>query len=187
MSAVTLMIGAAILIPAMLLTEGVPGWHGTAPGLAILFLGLVPTALAALLRISVIKRAGPGFMTMVNYQVPLWSMAFGAIVLNEALPHRFFAALALILAGLAISQIRTPPDLVFGPMIIGSLRLFRPFGNRGQKGQRIRIGKGKIDLARCGIQKHRCIDRFAIHLFAGAAIEIRPLHRPLPKFRIMRM
>lgn len=43
-------------------------------------------------------------MTLVNYQVPVWSMAIGALALNEALPWRFFVALALILTGLGISQ-----------------------------------------------------------------------------------
>ncbi len=100
----TLVVGAAVLIPAMLLVEGVPGWTDTRTGVAILFLGFVPTALAALLRVVVIRSAGPVFMTLVNYQVPLWSVLFGALVLNEALPLRFFAALGLILLGLAISQ-----------------------------------------------------------------------------------
>ncbi|HKL69689.1 DMT family transporter [Salibaculum sp.] len=106
MAAITLTVGAVCLVPAMLLIEGVPEWQPGAPGLAILFLGLVPTALAALLRVTVVRSAGSVFMTLVNYQVPVWSMVFGALVLNEALPGRFFVALALILAGLAISQWR---------------------------------------------------------------------------------
>lgn len=106
LTALTLTVGASILVPAMLVTEGVPRWEGAGPGWAILFLGLVPTAGAALLRITVIRSAGPVFMTLVNYQVPLWSMAFGALVLAEALPLRFFAALGLILAGLVLSQHR---------------------------------------------------------------------------------
>jgi drug/metabolite transporter (DMT)-like permease len=65
---------------------------------------LIPTALAALLRVVTIRSAGTVFMTLVNYQVPVWSMILGVLVLNEVLPLRFFAALALILAGLAISQ-----------------------------------------------------------------------------------
>ena len=93
-----------VLIPLMLAVEGVPGWAGRTTGLAILFLGLMPTALAALLRVQVIRSAGPVFMTLVNYQVPLWSMLFGALILAEALPWRFFVALALILTGLALSQ-----------------------------------------------------------------------------------
>lgn len=104
MAAVTLAVGTVILIPAMFLIEGAPHWAGTRPGIAILALGLFPTALATLMRVSVVRRAGSVFMTLVNYQVPAWSMVFGAWILSEALPLRFFAALALILTGLAISQ-----------------------------------------------------------------------------------
>ena len=104
MAAITLVVGAGSLIPAMLLVEGVPQWEPTTGGYAIIFLGLVPTAFAALLRVTTIRTAGSVFMTLVNYQVPVWSMIFGAIVLSEVLPLRFFAALALILCGLAISQ-----------------------------------------------------------------------------------
>ncbi|PVA06925.1 DMT family transporter [Thalassorhabdomicrobium marinisediminis] len=99
-----LVVGAICLIPAMLLLEGVPTLNADRTGVAILFLGLVPTALAALLRVQVIRSAGPVFMTLVNYQVPVWSMFFGAWVLSEVLPLRFFVALLLILGGLAISQ-----------------------------------------------------------------------------------
>lgn len=104
LAAATLAVGAVLLLPAMLLVEGVPGWAGPLPGAAILFLGLAPTALAALLRVVVIRSAGAVFMTLVNYQVPLWSVLFGATLLDEALPARFFAALALILGGLLVSQ-----------------------------------------------------------------------------------
>ncbi|AKS45532.1 Permease of the drug/metabolite transporter (DMT) superfamily [Octadecabacter temperatus] len=104
MAALTLVVGAICLIPAMLMVEGVPTWVEGRAGYAILFLGFVPTAFAALLRVTTIRTAGPVFMTLVNYQVPVWSMIFGAWVLSEVLPLRFFAALALILFGLGISQ-----------------------------------------------------------------------------------
>ncbi|WP_037307489.1 DMT family transporter [Ruegeria halocynthiae] len=104
LAALSLLVGAVILLPIMLVTEGIPRWEGTRPGLAIILLGLVPTAFATLLRVSIIRSAGSVFMTLVNYQVPVWSMVFGAWVLSEALPLRFFLALAMILTGLAISQ-----------------------------------------------------------------------------------
>lgn len=107
MAAITLTVGAALLIPAMLLTEGIPTWQAPRPSLALLILGLFPTAMAAYLRIIVVRSSGSVFMTLVNYQIPLWAMLFGALVLNEALPSRFFAALALILAGLVISRWQT--------------------------------------------------------------------------------
>lgn len=104
MAAITLVVGAVCLIPAMLVFEGVPTWIEGRSGYAILFLGFIPTAFAALLRVTTIRTAGPVFMTLVNYQVPVWSMIFGAWILSEVLPLRFFAALGLILIGLGISQ-----------------------------------------------------------------------------------
>ncbi|MEM8824536.1 MAG: DMT family transporter [Pseudomonadota bacterium] len=104
LSALSLVVGAILLIPAMLLTEGVPGPADPLVMGAIVFLGLIPTGLAALLRVQVIRTAGPSFMTLVNYQVPVWSMIFGWAVLSEELPGRFFVALALIATGLAVSQ-----------------------------------------------------------------------------------
>ncbi len=104
LAAAGLVVGAGLLIPAMLLVEGVPHWTNNRSGVAILFLGFVPTALAALLRVAVIRSAGAVFMTLVNYQVPLWSVLFGVWILAEDLPVRFFAALGMILCGLAVSQ-----------------------------------------------------------------------------------
>ena len=104
LATILMAVGAAALIPAMLIVDGIPALVDTRTGLAILFLGLFPTALAALIRVVTIRSAGSVFMTLVNYQVPVWSMIFGAVILNETLPWRFFAALALILTGLAISQ-----------------------------------------------------------------------------------
>ena len=108
LAAMTLVVGSVLLVPSMLAVEGVPGWTDTRTGLAILFLGFVPTALAALLRVMVIRSAGSVFMTLVNYQVPLWSVFFGWAILDEALPLTFFAALALILCGVSVSQWRRP-------------------------------------------------------------------------------
>lgn len=104
LSALTLLVGAVILLPMMLIVDGMPEWTGARASYAIVFLGLAPTAAATLLRISVIRSAGSVFMTLVNYQVPMWSMVFGAVILSEDLPFRFFIALALVLTGLAASQ-----------------------------------------------------------------------------------
>ncbi len=114
LAAFTLIVGAIILTPAMIVIEGIPSWQGPRTGFAILFLGFFPTALAALLRVLVIRSAGSVFMTLVNYQVPLWSVVFGWLILGEDLPWRFFGALGLILFGLAVSQSR------------GAIRLFTP-------------------------------------------------------------
>ncbi|MGC1427815.1 MAG: DMT family transporter [Albidovulum sp.] len=106
LAAASLVVGSVVLIPIMLATEGMPAGAAPVPMIAIVVLGLIPTALATLIRVTVIRTAGPSFLTLVNYQVPLWSVLFGVMVLDEALPPSFLWALGLILAGLAISQRR---------------------------------------------------------------------------------
>ncbi len=59
-----------------------------------------------MLLVYVIQSAGPSFLSLVNYQVPVWAVLIGMVVLGEDLPPQFIAALALILAGLAVSQTR---------------------------------------------------------------------------------
>ena len=113
MSALLLVVGTLPLVPAMLIFEGIPTQTSAIPMTAIIFLGIVPTALAALLRVHTIQTAGSVFMTLVNYQVPLWSMIFGVLVLSEVLPLRFFLALALIMIGLCISQWNSLKRLLF--------------------------------------------------------------------------
>ena len=112
MAAFTLMFGSIIMIPLMIMIEGVPTPTTRESTLAIIVLGLVPTAFAAYLRILVVRTAGSVFMTNVNYQVPLWSVVFGAVVLDENLPIEFFIALGIILVGLAISQGKNPISLL---------------------------------------------------------------------------
>ncbi len=104
LSAVILLIAAAMVIPTALVVEG-PVPHVSGRGLAIIaFLGLVPTAAANLLRVLVVRSAGPVFMSLTNYQVPVWSMLMGAAFLGEPLPPTLIWALLLILAGVALSQ-----------------------------------------------------------------------------------
>ena len=43
-------------------------------------------------------------MSLVNYQVPVWSLVLGALILNEALPKSLLLAMSLILLGVGLSQ-----------------------------------------------------------------------------------
>jgi len=104
LTGLSLAVGVVFLVPAMLFFEGVPNWQPNRSGFAMLYLGLIPTGLAMVLRARIIRSAGSIFMTLVNYQVPIWSMVLGALILSEELPFRFFAALLMILAGLVTSQ-----------------------------------------------------------------------------------
>lgn len=102
--AAALIAATVAIVPTALIFEpGLPHPDLTALG-AVIYLGLFPTALATLLLVRVIQSAGPSFLSQVNYQVPVWSVLFGMVFLQEALPPRFLGALALILAGLGVSR-----------------------------------------------------------------------------------
>ncbi len=104
LATVLLIIGAAISIPLALIAEGPPAWPSAKILLVLAFLGLVPTAAANLLRVLVVRSAGPVFMSLVNYQVPVWSVVLGALLLSEPLPPSLLYAMTLILAGVGLSQ-----------------------------------------------------------------------------------
>ena len=104
-SAAALLAATVMIVPTALLVEGLPVLAGNLkPLLSVLYLGLLPTALATLLMVQVINSAGPTFLTQANYQVPVWSVIFGTVILHERLPAQFLVALGLILAGLLISN-----------------------------------------------------------------------------------
>lgn len=70
----------------------------------LLWLGLLSTALAQVLLLQIIQRAGPPFLSMVNFMIPVWALVFGMLLLGETVPARALAALALIFSGVAIAQ-----------------------------------------------------------------------------------
>lgn len=96
--------GALVTLPFSLMAEGLPEAPPLKAFLALLFLGVVSTAAMNQLRVLVIRSAGPTFMTLVNYQVPVWSVILGALILREPLPHGLILSLILILGGVALSQ-----------------------------------------------------------------------------------
>jgi len=107
-SAAALLAASAMIVPLALVFEGVPQVPaaGQLPTLALVYLGLVPTGLATVILVRVVRSAGPGFLSQVNYHVPVWAVIFGVLLLGETLPPQFLVALAVILAGLALSRRR---------------------------------------------------------------------------------
>lgn len=104
LATVLLLIGAVVILPLALALEGPPPKLPNDTLLIIAILGLIPTAAANLLRVVVIRGAGSSFMSLVNYQVPVWSVVMGTLILGEELPASLIFALICILAGLATSQ-----------------------------------------------------------------------------------
>lgn len=101
-----LSVAALAMTPTALYFEGLPDIHFNTSLLAVAYLGILPTAVSTLLLVHIVKSAGPSFMSLVNYQVPVWAVVFGIFLLDEDLPPSFISALVLILSGLAVSQYR---------------------------------------------------------------------------------
>ncbi len=78
--------------------------------LAIAGLGLLPTSIATLLWFKLIERTSPTFTSMSNYLVPVYALLFGALTLGETIGWNAIAALALILSGIAVTQVKRQPS-----------------------------------------------------------------------------
>jgi drug/metabolite transporter (DMT)-like permease len=106
-SASVLAVAALVVVPVALLLDP-PGSFAPsgASTLSVLWLGLVPTAAATLVYFRLVASAGPTFFSLVNYPVPLVAVVTGALVYGERLSWTAFAALGLVLAGIALSQLR---------------------------------------------------------------------------------
>lgn len=98
--------GSVILTPLALLLEGVPAITAERATWAMLYAGLIPTGLAFLLRVVLIQSAGPIFMSLVAYIVPIWAVVLGVILLNETLTISTYIGAAIILSGVGLTQLR---------------------------------------------------------------------------------
>ena len=106
LSACVLLAGSVLTMPAALLMEqpitNLMSSHFSALA-ALIYLGLLPTGLAFLFRFYLIKQHGYTFLSQVGYLVPLFSVIFGAVLLDEQLTLSMISGLALILSGIYIS------------------------------------------------------------------------------------
>lgn len=108
------MVGACgVLIAASLVM--LPFWLVFAPAndsisnasmLSVIWLGIGPTGIATIILFTVIDRAGPTFLSTINYLVPVAAFFAGAWILSEPVSWHHFAALATILGGIAITRFR---------------------------------------------------------------------------------
>ena len=111
------MVGACgVLIMASLVI--LPFWLWFAPEnnsisqdsmMAVIWLGIGPTGIATIVLFAVIDRAGPTFLSNINYLVPVVAFFCGAWLLAEPVSWHHFVALATILGGIAITRIRVTP------------------------------------------------------------------------------
>lgn len=71
---------------------------------AVVFLGVFSTALALVIRLSIIRHNGAVFMSQVGYLVPLFGVFWSWLFLTEAIGQQTLLALGIILLGIMITR-----------------------------------------------------------------------------------
>lgn len=106
-SAGMLVASSLFLLPVWWLNSdtGVTG-IGSGSLYTIVWLGIGPTAIASLVLFAVIERAGPTFLSTINYMIPVVAFFAGAMVLSEPIEMSSLVALAIILCGIAFTRVR---------------------------------------------------------------------------------
>lgn len=102
----TMIVGAGIMapfgvwdLPAQIASASTSGL------LAGLALAVLASAVAPVAFLRLIALAGPSFVAFINYLIPLWAVLIGILLLGEDPRWTALVALALILVGLALSEI----------------------------------------------------------------------------------
>lgn len=104
MTAVNMAVGVISLVPLLLASgQGLPAMSGTAT-LAALYLGLVCTGLAYLLRANITLTVGQSYMSMASYFMPVTGVLLAWAVLGEPITWHIAAALACVIGGFLLSR-----------------------------------------------------------------------------------
>ena len=116
-------MGAVFATPALLIAGDLNISEWSAKSIAaVIALGVGPTGLAGVVIIVLIRRVGASFMALANYLTPIWAIIVGVIAFGERLAPSAFIALAVIFAGVAISQRRGRKVVEAGDALIEELR-----------------------------------------------------------------
>ena len=72
--------------------------------IAVIYLGIMPTAIAYLLRFHIIAIAGPVFLSYVAYLIPMFAIFWGVIFLKEIISLSSIMAIFIIFIGIYVGQ-----------------------------------------------------------------------------------
>ena len=104
----TLGIGSILLaVPALWAQLAGPGFDITAGATSVLMvLGVMATGVATWCYFVVVTERGPGFLSTINYLIPAVAFAAGTLFLDEPWGWEHLIALAMILVGVGLIQVR---------------------------------------------------------------------------------
>jgi drug/metabolite transporter (DMT)-like permease len=107
-SAAIIAVAAVISVPVALVVD-LP-WRlapDTTAVSLLLWIGIGPTAIATLVHLKLIASAGPTFMSLINYCIPVVALLLGVALLREEPGANAYTGLVLILCGIGVSQLRS--------------------------------------------------------------------------------
>ena len=104
-SAATMLSASLYMVPlAFLLEDPLPATISGSSMFAIIYLGVIATALAMTMRFFIIRANGAVFMSMVGYLVPLFGVLWSGLYFADAINLQTLLSLGLILLGIAITR-----------------------------------------------------------------------------------
>ena len=97
---------SVILLSSCFLFEPFTNLSEVSPSswIILLYLGLIPTALASLILFILLSQTTSTFVTTSNYLIPIFTALGGIFFLNEKLTVTVWAGFGIIMLGLAISE-----------------------------------------------------------------------------------
>jgi drug/metabolite transporter (DMT)-like permease len=108
---IVVLLSALIMLPIALVQHPLEDLQVTSDSiLAVLVLGVFGTALPQLIFYRLVASAGPTFYALINYMIPVWAVMTGVLFLQESPEWSAYAALALILSGVGVSQLVRKTD-----------------------------------------------------------------------------
>ena len=72
--------------------------------ISILMLGIFCTAIATIIYFQILQTSGASFISIMNYLIPIWSIFFGVIFLNEGVFINYLIGLLVVIYGIKLSQ-----------------------------------------------------------------------------------
>lgn len=107
LAAAVVMTSALMLLPASFLFDApLTLQPSLLSSLSIVALAVFHTVIATLLLFTLVRRQGAAFFSQINYLVPPFGVAWGALLLAERPSPNAYVALGLILAGIAIAGVK---------------------------------------------------------------------------------
>jgi drug/metabolite transporter (DMT)-like permease len=106
-----------IMAPVAAVSDGARPFELSPVGAsAVALLGVMSTALATVVYFKLITLAGPSFLSLINYLIPVWAVLLGTMLLGETPEWTALIALVLVLSGIALSEVGSAAVGQKGPL-----------------------------------------------------------------------